>query len=329
MERVRVFIGLVVLFGVGFMPAEELDSLKRDLLKQKIFYASDDLWIPPSLPSDKECVGVGCCLMPVGGFLIIREALKKEEKPESFKSVMTPKFSIGLGYSPGIAYAGRELKYPVSSPLIDLGKIPESIASWFYWNNILEIDVRYHIARHWALGIGGGYMWSKLNERNPWFSPKDSIVGKNPVIAENCYWEITTFYEAIGCFYYFNKSKKNSHLGIGVEYNISEGRAYGEWTEWNTSVYPSEIVQQFIGKALRWGRGFGSFVNIGFARPMTKNISFNISLIIRYSLSKEYKWELPSWAILDKPINYSFTGVYLKVGCTYSLFKQQTDKEEK
>ena len=53
----RMFIGLVVLFGVGFMPAEGLDSLKINLLKQKIFYTLDDTWIPPSLPNDKECVG--------------------------------------------------------------------------------------------------------------------------------------------------------------------------------------------------------------------------------------------------------------------------------
>ena len=308
---------------VYFAQAEEADSLKiNSLKKQKLFFAAEDNWIPPSWPNESSCISLGCCLMPLGGCLIGREALKKGARPESLQAIKQPKFSIGISYSPGIAYTGDQLHghlpYGIGIPP------PEAFFAWLYLNNRLEIDAKYYLDTHWALGIGGGYMWTRLNGRNPWFFPKSSLEGEL-WFAGYRYWEISTFSGTMGLSYYLVNRKNSGYIEGGLEYNVSEGLSYGEWY----MHYPPDTVEYLKGTAMRRGKGMGLFLNIGFARPITRNISFNVSLILRSSLAKEYKWELPSWAVLYEPITYSFTGLYLKIGFSYILLKQQAKKEEK
>ena len=138
---------------------------------------------------------------------------------------------------------------------------------------------------------------------------------------DSCFWEISTFSLSVGLSYYLSNGKNMAYVGSGLEYNRSEGLSHGEFTKG----YPAYLK----GDALRKGKGIGLFFNFGFLKPITGNISFNVAWIVRYSLAKEYEWNLPSWAVLDKPINYSFTGVYLKVGLTHVLLKQKTKQEGK
>ena len=324
-NKMKVLISLAVLFGLTYTQAINLESFNVNRLRrQNFYYSMKSNWIPPS-PSNEGCVLMGCCLFPLGGCLIGREALKKEERPESLQSIKQPKFSIGISYSPGIAYTGIQLSGPFPTTI---GPTPEAFFAHFYLNNKLEIDARYYFNSRWALGIGGGYMWARLNARNPWFYPKGLLEGESWGIWDKSrFWEITTFSWSACLLYYRVNRKCVKYIGGGLEYNLSEGLAHGKWSEWSEQ-YPSEIIESLEGNALRWGRGMGSFFNIGFARLITKNVSFNVSLTVRYSLAKEYKWELPSWAVLDKPINYNFTGLYPKIGFSYVLFKQQTKKEE-
>ncbi|MGQ9663754.1 MAG: hypothetical protein ACUVUH_00275 [bacterium] len=322
----KFLICVAILCGLIFAEKEvEIDSLATNSLRKLgLFSSSSDNWIPPSLPNETEYIGAGCCcVMPLSGFLILKQILKKDASKESLQLIMYPKLNIGISYSSGIAYTGTELEHPFpGSEFPDPGALPEAIASWLYFNNRAELGIGYFVNPKWCLEINAAYMWARLNGRNPWFFPKENLEGNNwGPWGEHCYWEISTFSGAIGFSYHWDETK-NRFIGGGIECNITEGFVHGEYTR--ALEYPKwELLE---GDALRWGRGFGSFVNIGVARPMTKNISFNVSLIIRYSLSKEYKWELPTWAVLEKPISYSFTGIYLKIGLAYSLFKHQIKK---
>jgi hypothetical protein len=319
-------LSLVVLMFADVMDLDSiLSNQSNSLACHDMVSILENYPIPPSLPSDPEYVGVECCLMSVAGCLIARELTKKDNILSDSVSLITkPKFSIGISYSPGIAYAG-DLSYPFFSPFPDPGRLFEAIASELYLNNRVELTMGYFVYPKWCLDISGGYMWVRLDGRNPWFFPKENLGESNywGTWEEHCYWKISTFSGAIGFSYHLDNTK-NRFIGVGLEYNSTSGFAHGEYTR--ALQYPTwELLE---GDALRWGRGFGLFLNIGFARQMTKNILFNVSLIIRYSLSKEYKWSLPTWAVLDKPINYSFTGMYLKIGFSYILLNHKTKKEE-
>lgn len=344
MGKLKVLGCLMILFNLVFTEESGSDSSKLNILnslklkRQKLFYpirnnfsngvnSSSENWIPPSLPNESECIGVGgCCLMPLSGFLILRETFKKEALKESLQPIIKPKFSIGISYNPGIAFTGIALVGPRIGGFA--GIPPEAILALFYLNNRVEIDAQYHFDRHWALGIGGGYMWIRLNERNPWFFPKGSLEGEVWTIYDkSCFWEITTFSPSIELLYYWVNTKIVRYMGGGLEYNLSRGLAHGKYAKWSGETYPDTIIEYLEGDALRWAKGIGAFFDVGFERLIMKNILFDISLKGRYSLAKEYRWELPSGAVLGKPITYSFTGIYLKAGFTYILFKQQTRKE--
>ncbi|MEO0161732.1 MAG: hypothetical protein ABIL74_05620 [candidate division WOR-3 bacterium] len=321
---------LVILFNLIFAQEIKSDSSALNplnlLKRQNLLYSAGENWIPPSLPSESECISGGCCLMPLGGFFIMREALKQEVPLESLQPAVKPKFSIGISYSPGIALTGGALVGP-QVPGLGIPP-PENVLALFYLNNRVEIDAQYHFDSHWALGIDGGYMWVKLNGRNPWFSPRDTLENEVKSL-RTTFWEISTFCGLIGLSYRFVNGKRMGYIGGGLEYNIAEALSHGEWVIYYPADYfPSDTIE-YTGKAFRWGRGGGVFMNIGFFRPITKRISLNIAWTVRYSLAKEYEWKLPPWAVLDKPITYSFTGLYLKVGFTYIMFKKQTNKGEK
>ena len=149
----------MVLHGLIFVQAEEADSLKiNSLKKQKLFFAAEDNWIPPSWPNESSCISLGCCLMPLGGCLIGREALKKEARPESLQSIKQPKFSIG--YTGGIYYTGRDLMKYFSEMTFD----PiELILGRLYWLNSLEASIYYPVTQKSALEIGGGWWWAEIH----------------------------------------------------------------------------------------------------------------------------------------------------------------------
>ncbi|MEO0166377.1 MAG: hypothetical protein ABIL39_09600, partial [candidate division WOR-3 bacterium] len=167
MDGLKIWVCIITLINLIF--AEEIKSdsslnLLNSLKRQKLFYTTSENWIPPSLPSESECIGMGCCLFPIAGYLIGKEAFKKEAPQESLQPTIKPKFSIGINYSPGIALTGGALV----GPQIEGFGIPppENVLALFYLNNSIEIAAQYHFDSHWALGIGGGYMWTHLKERS-------------------------------------------------------------------------------------------------------------------------------------------------------------------
>ncbi len=325
-------IWVVILLCLIFTKAQESRSLTIiPLTPQLRLYATGN-WIPPSLPNELKCVGAGCCLIPLAGCLVGREALKKEARLESLPKVKQPKFSIGISYSPGIAYTGTRLSRPFFSPFPDPGKLPEAIISQLYLNNRVELGVRYYVNPKWCLEINTAYMWVRLNGRSPWFSP-DTLVEEYwywSAWEDSCFWEFTTFSVPIGLLYYWVNRKGTKYIGGGLEYNFSKCLAHGKFLRHSQYYYPDTPIVYLEGNALRSGRGMGIFFDIGFNRVITKIFSLNISLTIRHSLAKIGRADLPSWAVLSgEPITYSFTGIYLKVGFTYVLFKHQTRKEKK
>ncbi|OPX18506.1 hypothetical protein BXT86_00930 [candidate division WOR-3 bacterium 4484_100] len=290
----RVFIGLVVLFGVGFLPAEGLDSLKTDLLeRQRIFYASDDLWIPPGLYDEPS--GTGCCLFSFGAGLVRHEIYKSLK--DTTKKEYYPKLSIGIGYSPGIAYTGR------LSRSLETGEM--DLFHMLYWNNIVEINTKYYINPHWAIGIGGGYMWTSLRDRSTPLSCYPSPPGWGLPIQED--WLISTTYGSAKVGRIIFAWHTLVFINFGIEYYSSKGIVNEIFTEAGEKLV-----------ARNFGQGFGSSLGVGIEKFIVTNINWAFSFNLRYGVASCHHQEVTheefTW---HEAVDFNFSGIYLKIGLHY------------
>ena len=300
----RVFIGLVVLFGVGFLPAEGLDSLKTDLLeRQRIFYASDDLWIPPSLPSDKECVGMGCCLMPVGGFLIIREALKKEERSESSKLqdtlVFDKRVGFGLEYSLGLAGTGvGYLKGGME--IIDFKEV-------FYWVNHINVRGIYRFTTSWDCIFGVGYIWGEMAGRLSVFVPLSN--GETPHFCSNADWKISAIIPSLLLKKKWG-GKYDRFLEFGLEYYFATGINYEKKAY---TLSPVTITT--------WGQSVGAILSLGFEKSLSNKVKWHLTCLARVGWIKNPQYTATEEVVRDATFSLNFTGIYLKMGMDYLFLR--------
>ncbi|MEO0137396.1 MAG: hypothetical protein ABIL40_02325 [candidate division WOR-3 bacterium] len=300
MDGLKISVCIIILINLIF--AEEIKSdsslnLLNSLKRQKLFYSStSENWIPPSLPSESGCIGVGCCLMPLSGFLIMKEAFKKEAPPESLRQSPQPKFSIGISYSPGIAYAGmlgRSLETGEMDPFHDL-----------YFNNTLEIDCKYYLNSYWGLSLCGGYMWTHLEERGIWLIAPEHWKSGNSFV-----WDIWNYYGVCRLLHNF------LHVSIseGLEYYFSTGKDYEEWIR-------ADTIKTFIGTT--HNKGLGCIVSVGFEKPIFSKVSWNSYFVLRYGGARSYKQETEQEDVVWwKPVDFTFTGIYVKIGINYVFYE--------
>jgi len=265
---------------------------------------SDDLWIPPGLYDEPSYIG--CCLFSFGAGLVgyeIYKSLKDTTKKEYY-----PKFSIGIGYSPGIAYTGMELGRSLETGEIDPFHL-------LYWNNVLEIGVRGHFSPKWTIGIGGGYIWSSLKDRSTPLDCYPSPPGWGLPIRQD--WLIATTY---GCAKVGRiSSTKNTLIFLdgGVEYYLSKGIVYEIFTE---------VGKKLVAK--NFGRGVGSFLEISIQRLIVANISLVFSFILRYGIGSCYHQEVSHEEFVwRKAVNFNLSGAYFKIGISCNFGRGGRDDE--
>ena len=288
----RVFIGLVVLFGVGFMPAEGLDSLEINLLKQKIFYASDDLWIPPGLYDEPS--GTGCCLFSFGAGLVGHEIYKSFK--DTTRKEYNPKLSIGIGYSPGIAYRG------VLSRLLESGEMDPF--HQFYWNNQVHLDLSLPVTTIFFTKLSGSYIWARIEKTGTLFRPFDGhfCAGENK-------WEFRSSSFAISLGHYL-KQNKAIQIEAGIEYYVWDGQ------DREIKAYTFEPV-----KIKNWGNGICGLVSMGFNKAITNRLIWNMGLSVRYSKGSQRGYSSSEAVEQLTPIVFHLTGFYIEFGIKY-LFKK-------
>ncbi len=302
MDGLKIWVCIITLINLIFADEIKSDSslnLLNSLKRQKLFYTTSENWIPPSLPSESECIGMGCCLFPIAGYLIGKEAFKKEAPPESLRQSPQPKFSIGISYSPGIAYAGmlgRSLETGEMDPFHDL-----------YFNNTLEIDCKYYLNSYWGLSLCGGYMWTHLKERSSPLSCYPSPPSWGLPKQED--WVIWTIYGTAK----FQKLKSDRNgltcLGGGIEYYFSDGVV---------NVIFTKAGLQMVGE--NWGRGFGGFLEVGKEKKLVHNFSWFFLFTVRFGTAFCYQQETSQPEFFwNGPVDFHFSGVYLKVGVNYNI----------
>ena len=132
--------------------------LKNNPLKrQGLFYSSDkNLKFPPN----EECVGFGCCFIPLTGCTMIGHnifAKDTTKRDTTHVQVSKRKWSFGIGYTGGVCYTGDDL---VAAPKEEFDLNP---LRWFYWLNSLEASIYYPVTQKSALEIGGGWWWAEIH----------------------------------------------------------------------------------------------------------------------------------------------------------------------
>lgn len=268
---------------------------------------SDDLWIPPGLYDEPSYIG--CCLFSFGAGLVgyeIYKSLKDTTKKDYY-----PRFGIGISYSPGIAYTGllsRHLGTGELDPFCNL-----------YWNNRADICILYFLTSNWAVGIGGGYMWTELWNRTPRFTLYYPPKWEPWILdSEDSYWILSSVTGIIKVKYLLSKGKMG-YLEGGLEYYYLKGESHGEFYQGYPAIF-------FTGESFSWARGFGGFLGLGIYKSILWNIELDISIVGRYGMAKEYKYEIPEGtepelAGWPRFLTFYFSGVYLRIGIQYNLLK--------
>ena len=296
--------------GTLFKPSLTNQDTSRRLEQKGAF------WIPPTLSSENNwSTCTGCCLIPTIGGLIARETFKKETELESVARM--PKFSLGINYSLGVAYAGALSKS--TDEIIDFGRRN-------YWNNILEIDTRYYFNPNWALCIGGGYMWTYLEGRLSYLNvpvkPQEEPWGS----AGDGEWSIWSMLIFAG--YEYNMIRKPKSVGAsvrgGIEYYRSEGICITWMGRYNHQTGESEL-REVSGKS--FNRGVGVTSSVGIEKPILHNLTWNLSFVLRAGMAFTHKQKTEEKDVVwEKPIRFNFTGYYIRMGINYNFFGKGGEK---
>ncbi|MGQ9535526.1 MAG: hypothetical protein ACUVTF_09925 [bacterium] len=163
MNRLRVLVLFLIAFNLIFAEEIKSDSLHCNInlmKRQKLFFASEENWIPPSLPDDETCLGVGCCLFSITGFVVIYRVNKDytltQSQPDTTE-IQGKKWNIGFNYNLSTCYTGRDLiRYS------ELWPTPLDV---LYWLNCFECNCSYRFRPRWAIDGGIGYGWAQLENR--------------------------------------------------------------------------------------------------------------------------------------------------------------------
>jgi len=248
---------------------------------------SDDLWIPPGLYNEPSYIG--CCLFSFGAGLVgyeIYKSLKDTTKKEYY-----PKFSIGIGYSPGIAYRG------VLSRLLESGEMDPF--HQFYWNNQVHLNLSIPVTTVFFTKLSGSYIWAKIG--------KTGALNRAP---EGYFWPDTNSWKfnAYSCGISIGSLlKQNSMVEVGIEYYGWEGECKGH------QIYADTFKAM---TSLSLGKGFCGIVGIGIDMPVLNSFFINTKLIVRWSKGSE-SYSSSEIGGDFTPVVLHLTGVYIDIGIEY------------
>ncbi|RKX70306.1 hypothetical protein DRP53_05395 [candidate division WOR-3 bacterium] len=255
---------------------------------------SDDLWIPPGLYDEPSCIG--CCLFSFGAGLVgyeIYKSLKDTTRKEYY-----PKFSIGIGYSPGIAYRG------VLSRLLESGEMDPFYK--YYWNNQAHVDLTIPISVASFVKLSVSYIWARIDKTGTLFRPPDGhfCAGENR-------WEFSSRSFAISLGHYLERNE-GIQIEAGIEYYVWDGQDH------EIKAYTFEPVKIKI-----WGNGICGLVNAGINKAITKWLIWNMNLSLRFSKGTEKGYSSSEAVEKLTPIEFHLTGTYINFGVKYVFKKIQ------
>ncbi len=252
---------------------------------------SDDLWIPLGLYDEPSCIG--CCLFSFGAGLVGYEIYKSFK--DTTKRGYYPKFSIGISYSPGIAYRG------VLSRLLESGEMDPF--HQFYWNNQTHVDLSIPIGTASFVKLSGAYIWAKIEKTGTLFTPLDGhfCAGENR-------WEFRSRSFAISLGHYLKDIQIEAEIG----YYVWDGQDH------EIKAYTFEPV-----KIKDWGNGIYGSVSMGINKVITDCLIWNINLSVRYSKGSEGGYSSSEAVERLTPIEFHLTGFYIDFGAKYIFKKVQ------
>lgn len=217
------------------------------------------------------------------------------------------RWSVGVGYSPGICWTGDDLnKYN--------GGIPIDPTAHFYWLNSFRVKVSYQITPKYEAEFGSGYLWANLPNRGI----SNMRIPTEPY--ESGWYRISSDWK-IWCVPISFGIKERSPVGkdwalrsfqIGIIF--SKGLVTATSGQYDSETGEERIRADY---ATSCGRGLNCSIAIGHERSISKRFHWDISLMLRVGFSEEYKYSAPSDVIWRGPITLSFCGLYVNIGINY------------
>ena len=314
-KGVALSMGLLASVSLGI--AQESDTSQyltkfpiQDISQGRfLFYSSSEEWIPPALPANTACFG--CCLIPLGGCLIGHEVFSK--RPETTEVFKERKLSIGLSYSPGVAYTGDKLRKRLA---LETGEIDPF--AWFYWNNILRIDIQYYFKTKWAIEIGAGYMWAKMENRD---ENVRILTSSGSPWGGFGNWNISSKLLSFH-IYWMNTNGNDLYLiGAGSEYYFTKGVDIEVKERWSPSGTETKSII-----LTNWGKGVGLSVSLNLLKKFASNFYLNFASEIRYGYAEEYRYSISKSAEQISrlgSIDLYFHGIYFKIGLVYNVLNKK------
>lgn len=163
MNKLKILLLVSVLFNLIFADETKSDSLywnTNPLKRQRLFYSVEN---NPNFPSD-DCVGLGCCLIPLTGGLIIGQRIfAKDTTKKDTAQVNKSKWGFGIGYSGRMCYTGEDLMKYLGGEMIFEHSPIELILARLYWLNSFEGSIYYSMSKKWGIEGGGGWWWARIS----------------------------------------------------------------------------------------------------------------------------------------------------------------------
>jgi len=286
-------IGIIVLFlaisgcgeGITFKQRYWQKAVGKE--QRKPVYSSSN--------EDDALAELGCCLIPLGG-CALGLAIKKDTTPKESVRINDYKWTLGIGYNPGICWTGFGAVLQRYN-----GGIPIDPTASIYWLNLLEVNIQYRINPIYKLNIGGGYMWRYLKYRHSgivYF--KDSSVGYRETN-----WDIYGFPLFLGIERDF---KRSDFYRVQLEYYFLKAIDI-EHIQNKEHLYISV-----------WAQGFGASFTFGTRQKVFSRLSLEISSTFRAGYIKEYKNNAPD-NIVWRRVTFYPIGMYFKIGLFIFLGK--------
>ncbi|MDI6839603.1 MAG: hypothetical protein QMD71_01900 [bacterium] len=188
-----------------------------------------------------------------------------QEKPEiSFWD----RWSVGVGYSPGICYTGEDL-VGESQEEWDINPF-----RWLYWLNLVEGNVYYRINEKWEIEIGTGYGWARLKNRRVGYYNEKWEIEMVPItlnmVLQNAIFPDKYFLKFGGSFYLSrckdiekiyetDPDEPWKHNFVGYETIKGEGNGIGVSFSIGKVWYLSSFIVSNVSTGIKLGRiGYNS-----------------------------------------------------------------------
>ena len=243
------------------------------------------LLINSSSDAEEVLLYSGCCVMPVSACALIFAIKRDPRQGEEPKGI--PRWNIGIGYEPGICWAGEFLGWVPAAGIPTLSP-PE----WSYWLNSMTISVGYRFSKQSKLVIGMSYLWKYLENRWSGYAYHKYNDWK--------IWGTPVFFGVEKNF------KQNKFYRFQLEYYFWKALDI-EKIDYNKNLYISV-----------WARGFGISFSYGLTHRIYKTLAIELASTLRLGYVKEYTNDVPSH-IVWRPVTFYPSGIYFKIGLFYPV----------